>query len=104
MRSGISWSVSYYGSSLTVDANTARLLSSMSYLLYVMSMFAAAAMALATATIALQFRALPRWLAWLSVLAAIAGVLGFFSFPGIVVLLWFILLSAWMLAPQRAPA
>src|SRR2546428_3469687 len=36
----LSFAKSYYGSSLTVDADTARLLSSLSYLLYVMSLFA----------------------------------------------------------------
>lgn len=101
----VSWAKTFYGADLTVDPNTARLLSSLSYGLFVMSLFAAAAMALATATIGLSMRAFPAWLSWLSVLAAISGVLGIWGIPSIVVLLWIALLSLYLVWPKRpAPA
>jgi hypothetical protein len=84
--------------------DTARLLASLSYLLYVMSLFAAAGMALATATLALWMRAFPAWLGWLSVLATIAGVLGIWGITGLVVLAWIVVLSAYMVWPRPAPA
>jgi hypothetical protein len=98
----VSWCVGFYGDDFTVDPDTARLLASLSYGLYVMSLFAAAAMALATATVALWMRAFPAWLGWLSVLATIAGVFGIFGLTGIVVLAWIVLLSAYMVWPRPA--
>jgi hypothetical protein len=100
----VSWTVSFYGDDFTVDADTARLLASLSYGLYVMSLFAAAAMALATATVALWMRAFPAWLGWLSVLATIAGILGLLGLTGLVVLAWIVLLSLYMVWPQPASA
>ena len=99
----VSWAVSWYGSDYTVDPDTARLLSSLSYLLYVMSLFAAAGMALATATVILWMRAFTAWLGWLSVLATIAGVLGIFGITGLVVLAWIVALSAYLVWPRPAP-
>jgi hypothetical protein len=98
----VSWTVSWYGSDYAVDPDTARLLTSLSYLLYVMSLFAAAAMALATATVALWMRAFPAWLGWLSVLATIAGVLGIWGITGLVVLAWIVALSVYMVWPRPA--
>jgi hypothetical protein len=100
----VSLSVGFYGSSYTVDPNTARVLSDLSYALFVMSLFAAAAMALATATIALGMRALPAWLGWLSVLAAIAGVVGILGLTSLVVLIWIAALSVYLVWPKPAPA
>jgi hypothetical protein len=104
----ISWAVS--SSDYIVNPNTARLFSTVSYLLFVMSLFAASAMAIAVATIGLQFKAFPAWLAWLSVLAAVAGLFGIVFFPSLVVLAWIAALSAWLFvqagrpAPAAAPA
>jgi uncharacterized protein involved in cysteine biosynthesis len=67
-----------------------------------MSLFAAAGMGLATATVGLWMRAFPSWLAWLSVLATIAGVLGIFGFTGLVVLAWIVLLSLYLVWPRPA--
>jgi hypothetical protein len=92
----VAWSKSFYSADLTVDPNTARILASLSYVLFVMSLFAAAGMALAVATIGLQMRAFPAWLSWLSVLAAIAGVLGIWGLPSIVVLAWIAALSLYL--------
>jgi hypothetical protein len=98
-----SWAMSFHGANFTVDADTARLLASLSYGLYVMSLFAAAGMALATATVALWMRAFPAWLGWLSVLATIAGVLGIFGLTGLVVLAWIVALSVYLVWPRAAP-
>jgi hypothetical protein len=100
----VSWSVGFYGPSYTVDPNTARLLAGVSYGLFAMSLFAAAAMALATATIALSTRTLPAWLGWLSVLAAIAGVLGILGLTSLVVLIWIAALSVYLVWPKPTPA
>ena len=70
-----------------------------------MSMFAAAAMALATAALALQTRVFPAWLAWSSAVAAIGGVLVIFlGLTSFLVLLWIVALSAYLVLPQQAIA
>jgi len=69
-----------------------------------MSLFAAAAMALATATIALWMRPFPAWLAWLSVLATIAGLLGVLGLTALVVLVWIALLSLYLVWPKPTAA
>jgi hypothetical protein len=102
VATAVSWSVTWYGSDYTVDPDTARLLAGLSYGLYAMSLFAAAAMALATATVALFMRAFPAWLGWLSVLATIAGVLGLLGLTGLVVLAWIVLLSLYLVWPRPA--
>jgi hypothetical protein len=100
----VSWAVSWYGDDFTVDADTARVLAALGHGLYVMSLFAAAGMAVATATVALWMRAFPAWLGWFSVLAAIAGILGIFWITGLVVLVWIAVLSAYLVWPRRAAA
>lgn len=99
----ISWAVSYYGSSYHVDPNTARLVGSLSFGLFVMAMFAAAAMTLAATTIAFHTRVFPAWLAWSGVVATIAGLLGILAFPALIVLAWIILVSLYLVWPERAP-
>jgi len=101
------WAVEIYDERFTVDPNTVRLLIAVKYGLVVGSLFAAAGMAFATATVALSMRAFPAWLGWLSVLAGIAGVLGFLWVPGVVVLLWIVVLSgylAWSRRPEPQAA
>jgi hypothetical protein len=100
----VAWAADWYGDDYTVDPDTARLLASLSYLLYVMSLFAAAAMALATATVALWMRAFPAWLGWLSVLATLAGLFGIWGLTGFVVLAWIVVLSVYLLWPRPAAA
>ena len=94
------------GGSYTVDPDLGRTLSDLAYLFFVLSLFAAAGMALAVATIAFQFRAFPAWLAWFSVLATIAGLVGIFFLPSVVVLAWIVALSGYLLvaANRAAPA
>jgi len=97
------WAVTHFGLlDYHVDPQTARLLASLAFMLFVMSLFAAAGMALAVATIAFQWQVFPTWLTWLSALAMIAGLVGYFAYPSVVVLLWILALSVWMLSPSRA--
>jgi hypothetical protein len=100
----VAWAVTWYGDDYAVDPDTARLLVSLNYLFYVMSLFAAAGLALATATVALWMRAFPAWLGWFSVLATIAGVLGIWGITGFVVLAWIVVLSAYLVWPRPTPA
>jgi hypothetical protein len=100
----LSFTRSDVGTSYTVNADLGRTLSNLSYLLFVLSLFAAAGMALAVATIAFQFKAFPAWLAWFSVLATIAGLVGIFFVPSVVVLAWIIALSAYLVAAANRPA
>jgi len=99
-----SWAVEIYDERFTVDPNTVRLALAVSYGFFVMSLFAAAAMALATATIALWMRPFPAWLAWLSVLATIAGLLGVLGLTALVVLVWIALLSLYLVWPKPTAA
>lgn len=105
----ITFAVELYDERFTVDPNTVRIAIAVKYGLFVLALFAAAAMALATATIALSMRAFPGWLGWLSVLAVLAGLLGIFWLPAVVVLLWIAVLSLHMVwpaaqQPERQPS
>jgi hypothetical protein len=100
----LSWAKTFYGDDLTIDPNTARVLSSLSYGFFVMSLFAAAAMALAVATVGLSMRAFPTWLSWLSVLAVVAGLLGIWGIPSLVVLLWIAVFSLYLAWPRQPEA
>ncbi len=91
-----------------VDPDTARLAVTLSYTFFVMSLFAAAAMAAAASVIALATEGVPRWLGWLGMIAAVAGLFGFFVWPSLFVLAWIVAASLWLLRPlkelPRAPA
>jgi hypothetical protein len=100
--SAISWSVSYYGSSYTVDPQTARLLAGLGFGLFVMSLFGAAAMALATTTLSFHTRVFPIWLSWLGVLATIGALIGIVGFTSLVTLLWILVLSGYLAWPRKA--
>jgi hypothetical protein len=86
-----------------VDADLARLFMALDYGFFVMSLFAAAAMALSASVLALHTGVFPRWLAGLGLAAALAGVLGFLLFPSLVVLAWIVAVSAYLLV-RAAPA
>jgi hypothetical protein len=101
--SSVSWAAEVYDG-FRVDPNTARLALSVWYGFFVMAMFAAAAMTLAASVLALQSRVLPTWLAILGFVATVAGLLGFLVFPSLVILLWILLISIFMLWPQRMAA
>ena len=80
-----------------VDPNTARVLISLSYGLFTLSLFAAAAMTAAVAVIALWLRGVPAWLGWFGLLATLAGFFGFLVLPSLVVLAWIVAASVWLL-------
>jgi hypothetical protein len=86
-----------------VDPNTARVLISLSFGLFVLSLFAAAAMTAAVAVIALLLGGVPRWLGWFGLLATVAGLLGFLVLPSLVVLAWIVAASVWLLVPAAQP-
>jgi hypothetical protein len=102
VATAVSWTAGTFGDDFTVDPDTARMLNSLGYMLFVMSLFAAAGMAVAAATLAFVSPAMPTWLAWFSALAAVAGLFGIVFFPALVVLAWIVALSVWLLLPQRA--
>jgi hypothetical protein len=85
-----------------VDPNTARLFMALSFWFFVMSLFAAAAMALAASVLALRTGALPRWLAYAGLVGAAGGLLSIFAWPSLLVLAWIVAVSAWLLAPRAA--
>jgi hypothetical protein len=86
----------------TVNANTARLLQTLHFDLYVLSLFAAAALAWAFGVLVLYTRVFPTWLAAAGFVAGVAGILGFFlPWMGVVVLAWFLLVSLQLLWPER---
>lgn len=82
-----------------VDPDSARLMLSLSYGFFVMSLFAAAAMTSAAAVIALWLGGVPRWLGWFGMVATAAGLLGFLVLPSLVVLAWIVAASVWLLRP-----
>jgi uncharacterized membrane protein len=68
-------------------------------------MFAAAAMTLAVTTLVFHTGVFPRWVGWFGVLATIAGLLGFMVFPTLLILVFILILSIYLLRPERgAPA
>ena len=98
----VSWAAEIYDD-FEVDPNTARLAQSLWYGLFVMSLFAAAAMTLAASVLALHSRVFPTWLAVVGFLATICGLLGAFVITSLGVLAWVLLVSLFMLWPERAP-
>jgi hypothetical protein len=91
----------FFDEDFQVDANTARLFDILAYGFLVMSLFAAAAMALAVTTLVFYARAFPAWVGWVGALATIAGILGFMVIPSVVILAWIVILSVYLLLPQR---
>jgi hypothetical protein len=87
-----------------VDANTARVLSSLSFGLFAMSLFPAAAMTAAVSVIALWLGGVPRWLGWFGIIATISGLVGFLVWPSLIVLAWIVVASVWLLGDATRPA
>jgi hypothetical protein len=92
----ISWTVAAYDR-YEIDPDAARILGSVWYGSFVMSMFAAAAMLFAASVLGLHSRVFPTWLAALGFLAAVAGVVGFLIWTSVVILVWILAASVWML-------
>jgi hypothetical protein len=96
----MAWAKTRFVKDIEINPDTARLVETISYTLFSMSLFAAAAMAAATAVIGLATRTLPAWLIWLSALAAVAGLFGMLVLPGVVVLVWIGALSLSLAPPS----
>jgi hypothetical protein len=94
----VTWAVQAH-EEFEVDPDTARLMLSVWYGFFVMSLFAAAAMTLAASVLALHSRVFPTWLALLGFLAAVCGLLGFLVIPALVILLWILAVSIYLLWP-----
>lgn len=99
----VTWAIEAYDE-FELDPDTVRLLSSLWYGFFVMSLFAAATMTLAASILALHSRVFPTWLAVIGFLAAVCGLLGFLVFPSVGILVWILLVSAYQLWGQRAPS
>jgi hypothetical protein len=99
----MAWAEEFNRKEFTLDPDTAQLVSTMSYALFAMSLFAAAAMAFATGAIGLSRHAMPPWLAWLGVLAGIAALFGIFGLPAVLVLIWIGALSLSLAWPSGTP-
>jgi hypothetical protein len=100
--SSVSWAAEI-NEPFEVDPDTARLAASLWYGFFVMSLFAAAAMTLAASVLALQSRVFPTWLVIVGFIATICGLLGAFVITSLGVLAWILLVSVFLLWPQRAP-
>lgn len=86
----------------SVSANTARVFQTLHFDLFVLALFAAAAMAFAFAVLAFHTRAFPAWLVGVAVLAGVAGIVSFFlAWASVIVLAWFLLVSLQLLWPER---
>lgn len=89
-----------YFDAFTLEADSARLFLATSYLLFVLSLFAAAAMTLAASVVAFSTRAWPRWLAASGFVATLGGLLGLVVWPSLAVLAWIVLVSTYLLVPE----
>jgi hypothetical protein len=96
----VTWAIRAYDE-FELDPDTVRLLASLWYGFFVMSLFAAAAMTLSASVLALHSRVFPTWLAAVGFLAAVCGLLGFLVFPSLGILVWVLLVSGYQLWTQR---
>lgn len=97
-------SFTYEEGDFELDPNTARLVGSVGYGVFVGSMWMAGLVVLATSLVALRTRSLPAWLAWLGIVVTVALVFAFAFFPVFALLVWVALVSAVLLARRPAPA
>lgn len=89
----------------TLDPDTYRVVSVISYLGFIAAFLAAAPLAFATGVVAWRTRILPRWLAVASFLGGIGAVASFAFVPVLVWIAWILLLSGYIaLRPVERPA
>ena len=84
-----------------VDADAARMFLVASWALFVLALFAGAAMTLAASVLALYSGALPRWLAYAGLVATVGGLLSFWVVPSLLVLAWIALVGLYLLWPEK---
>jgi hypothetical protein len=86
-------SFTYEEGDFALDPNTARLVGSIGYGVFVGSMWMAGLFVLATSLVALRTRLFPVWLAWLGIPVVLALVVAFMFFPVFALLAWVALVS-----------
>ena len=91
-------SFTYGEGDFEVDPNTARLVGSIGYGVFVGSMWMAGLLVLAASLAALRTRILPAWLGWLGIVVVVALIFAFAFFPVFALLAWVALVSAVLLA------
>jgi len=91
-------SFTYEEGDFALDPNTARLVGSIGYGVFVASLWMAGLLVLAVSLAALRTPLLPAWLAWLGILVVVALVFAFAFFPVFALLIWVALVSAVLLA------
>lgn len=90
-------SFTYGEGDFELDPDTARLVGSIGYGVFVASMWMAGLLVLAASLLALRTRLLPVWLAWLGILVVVALVFAFAFFPVFALLGWVALVSVVLL-------
>jgi hypothetical protein len=95
-------------SSFTLDPNTFRLLSVVSYATWVAALFVSSVLVWATSAVALRTGVLPRWYALAGVAVGIVQLFGLFFFPFFAFWLWIavtavLLVTRRGLAPETVP-
>jgi hypothetical protein len=95
-------------SSFTLDPNTFRLLSVVSYATWVAALFVSSVLVWATSAVALRTAVLPRWYALAGVAVGIVQLFGLFFFPFFAFWLWIAVTSVLLvtrrgLAPATVP-
>jgi hypothetical protein len=97
-------SFTYGEGDFELDPNTARLVGSIGYGVFVGSMWMAGLVVIATSLVVLRTRLLPTWLAWLGLAVALALVFAFAFFPVFALLAWVAVVSVVLLARPRTLA
>lgn len=97
-------SFTYEEGDFELDPNTARLVGSIGYGVFVGSMWMAGLVVLATSLVALRTRLLPAWLGWLGLLVALVLVFAFAFIPVFALLGWVALVSVVLLAQRPRSA
>lgn len=90
-------------SSFTLDADTFRLLSVISYFTWVAALFVSSVVVWTTSAIALRTGTLPRWYAFAGLVIGVVQLFGLFFFPFVAWWLW-IAVTSILLVSQRASA
>jgi hypothetical protein len=101
----ISVVISDAGDKFTLDPNTFRIVTVLSFLTFIAAFLAAAPLAFAIGVVAWRTRLLPRWLAVASFVGGLGALGGFAFVPTVLWIAWVLLLSGYLaLRPWEAGA